>query len=92
MAQADRTKDQTDAKTNAAGLGDLLGHPGFRAMIEEIENTSPDRRAQAAKRLASSAELKKRGIPVPPGGKLKIRFFDPGSGSDLATSEEQLSP
>jgi hypothetical protein len=58
-------------------------------LIEEIENTPSAQRAQVARQLASSAEFRRRGIPLPAGpGRLKIRIFDPATGAELASVEE----
>jgi hypothetical protein len=88
MAQNDRVKDQVDMKAASEALGEIFAHPEFRKILEEVENAPEAQRPQVAKRLASSAEFKKRGIPIPPYGKINIKIFDPASGNNLAVSEE----
>lgn len=90
MAQSSRAQEQAESHDAAISIADVLNHPEFQKMLEEIEQAPPSQRAQIARRLASSAEFRKRGIPLPPGSgrKLKIRFFDPTTGQDLAGVEE----
>jgi len=89
LGPAERAAEAEEAARAAHDVGQVLGHPKFRELIEEIERAPESQRRDLANRLAYPDELRRRGIPVPPGrGKLNIRIFDAATGEDLAVRQE----
>jgi hypothetical protein len=65
-----------DVEKIAREIGVLVAHPQYQALIEELERTPEHERVEAARRLATRDELTRRGIPLPEGFRITLRWFE----------------
>jgi hypothetical protein len=65
-----------DVEKGAREIGALVAHPQYQALIEELERTPERERVEVARRLATRDELIRRGIPLPEGFRITLRWFE----------------
>lgn len=65
-----------ELKQQAATLSDVVRHPGFVSIVQELEDTPPEQRDAKAAELASIDNLRARGVPIPEGMRLTTRWFE----------------
>jgi len=65
-----------DVETVARQIGELVTHPQYQAIIEELERAPEHERGDIARRVATREELIRRGIPLPDGFRVALRWFE----------------
>jgi len=76
----------------ARQIGELVSHPQYQAMIRELEQADEDERSSLALRLATPDELRRRGIELPPGFRITLRWFENSENPWPITEVEEQSP
>lgn len=72
--------DQLAVSAQVGHLVSVVTQPAFRRLIKEVEGTPSEQRLEAATRLATVDNLRARGVSIPQGLRLSMRWFenDPG--------------
>lgn len=65
-----------DVETVARQIGQLVAHPQYQALIDELERAPEHERENLARRIATRDGLLQRGIELPKGFRLTLRWFE----------------
>lgn len=57
-------------------LGRVVSHPEYQQILERLESLPDEEREDYARKVASIEEFRQRGIPVPEGLRVSVRYFE----------------